>query len=163
MKTPNYQFAFVVPSTPAQVHDAITRVTAWWTINTDGYTKDAGGEFTVQFGDVHLTKQRITETLFGKRIVWSVIESHLPWLKDLEEWKGTEMVFAIEPTEAGTRLTFTHIGLTSSVECFDQCEKGWDFFIGTSLFKLITTGSGQPDTTERTHLDVIGHVRPKNA
>lgn len=163
METPNYRYSFVVPSTSAQVHDAITRVTAWWTVNTDGSTKQAGDEFTVQFGDVHLTRQRITESLAGKCIVWSVTESHLPWLKDLEEWKGTEMVFAIEPEEAGTRLTFTHIGLTSSVECFDQCEKGWDFFIGTSLFKLITTGTGQPDTTGRTHLDVIGHVHPKNA
>ena len=83
-------------------------------------------------------------------------------MKDREEWKGTELVFEIKTTDEGTQLTFTHIGLTPQVECFAQCEKGWDFFIGTSLHQLITLGVGQPDTTERTHMDTIGHVHPKN-
>jgi hypothetical protein len=67
------------------------------------------------------------------------------------------------PRTKATELTFTHIGLTPQVECFDQCEKGWDYFIGESLYKLITEGAGLPDTTARTHMDTIGHVRPTNA
>ncbi|MBP8822980.1 MAG: SRPBCC domain-containing protein [Flavobacteriales bacterium] len=163
MNTMNYSRELAVPNTPQAVHEAITRVTEWWTINMDGNTTAKGDEFTVQFGDVHLTKQRVTEAVPGKRIVWLVTEAHLPWLKDLQEWKGTEIVFGIMPTAEGARLTFTHIGLTPAVECYAQCEKGWDYFIGTSLFKLLTEGTGQPDTTERTHMDSIGHVSPKNA
>ena len=163
MNNTNYHSTFVVRRTPGEVYDAITRVTEWWTIHTDGSTREAGDEFTVQFGDVHLTKQRITETSPDQRIVWAVTESHLPWLEDMEEWKGTELVFEIAATPEGTQLTFTHMGLMPNVECFAQCEKGWDYFIGTSLFQLITTGTGQPDTTERTHMDTIGHVSPKNA
>lgn len=163
MSDRNYQRNYVVPKFPAQVYDAITRVSAWWTINTHGPTKVVGDEFTVQFGDVHLTKQCISEAVEGKRIVWRVTESHLPWLKDMEEWSGTEIVFDIAATSEGTKLTFTHIGLTSGVECFEQCEKGWDYFLGSSLFNLITEGAGLPDTTARTHMDTIGHVRPTNA
>ena len=163
MNATNYQYRFTVQATPEQVYAAITRVSDWWTINTEGSTRAVGDEFTVRFGDVHLTKQRVTEAVPGKRIVWLVIESHLPWLKDLEEWKGTELVFDIATTKAGAELTFTHIGLTPQVECFEQCEKGWDYFLGQSLFKLITEGVGLPDTTARTHMDTIGHVRPTNA
>lgn len=163
MNATNYRHRFTVQATPEQVYEAITRVNEWWTIHTEGSSRALGDEFTVQFGDVHLTKQRIAEALPGKRIAWRVAESHLPWLKDREEWKGTELVFEIATTDEGTQLTFTHIGLTPQVECFDQCEKGWDYFIGESLFKLITEGRGLPDTTARTHMDTIGHVRPTNA
>ena len=163
MNGKNYSCSFLVRQTAQEVYDAITRVTDWWTINTDGNTKAVGDEFTVQFGDVHRTTQRITEGVPGKRIVWHVIESNLPWLKDSEEWKGTEIVFDITPTADGSQLAFTHIGLTPQVECFAQCEKGWDYFIGTSLFQLITQGAGLPDTAERTHMDRIGHVHPTNS
>lgn len=163
MNVTDYQHRFTVRATPEQVFEAITRVSEWWTINTEGNSKALDDEFTVQFGDVHLTKQRITEAVPGKRVVWRVIESLLPWLKDREEWKGTELVFDIAATNKGTELTFTHIGLTPQVECFYQCEKGWDYFIGESLYKLITQGAGLPDTTARTHIDTIGHVRPTNA
>ena len=163
MNATNYQHRFTVQATPEQVYEAITRVSDWWAINTEGSTTAVGDEFTVQFGDVHLTKQRITEAVPGKRVVWRVIESLLPWLKDREEWKGTELVFEIAATDDGAQLTFTHAGLTPQLECSDQCEKGWDYFLGESLFKLITEGAGLPDSTARTHMDTIGHVRPTNA
>ncbi|MBP7449923.1 MAG: SRPBCC domain-containing protein [Flavobacteriales bacterium] len=163
MNVTDYQHRFTVQATPVRVFEAITRVSEWWTINTEGKSKDVDDEFTVQFGDVHLTKQRVTEAVPGKRVVWRVIESLLPWLKDREEWKGTELFFEIGATDDGAQLTFTHIGLTPQVECFDQCEKGWDYFIGESLYKLITEGTGLPDTTARNHMDTIGHARPTNA
>ncbi|MEO8066252.1 MAG: SRPBCC domain-containing protein [Flavobacteriales bacterium] len=161
-KKRNYSQTFTVRRTPQHVYEAICRVPQWWTIHTDGATEARGDEFSVQFGDVHYTMQRITEAVVGERIVWRVTESRLPWLKDPEEWKGTEMVFDMAAEGDGTRFTFTHIGLIPQVECYLQCEKGWDYFIGTSLFKLITEGTGIPDTTERTHMDSIGHVRATN-
>ncbi len=98
MDNTNYQHTFIVPVTRMEVYDAITRVTEWWTLNTNG-----------------------------------------------------------------TQLSFTHIGLTPGVECYAQCEKGWNYFIGISLFKLITEGAGVPDTSERKHFDTTGHVRSRNA
>lgn len=157
---PNYRAAFTVKAAPETVFGAITRVADWWTVNTEGSSAEVGDEFTVQFGDVHRTTQRVVEAEKGRSIRWRVTESRLPWLRDPLEWKGTEIVFEITSIPGGTRLAFTHIGLTPQVECFAQCEKGWDYFIGTSLHQLVTRGVGLPDTTERTHMDTIGHVRP---
>ncbi len=159
----DYATSFTVQRTPQEVFNAINAVTAWWTVNTDGSTRSVGDEFTVQFGDVHFTKQHITAMEPGRHVAWLVTESHLPWLKDAEEWKGTLIMFDIATEASGTRLSFVHKGLTPQVECYAQCEKGWDYFIGTSLLKLITEGTGLPDTTLRTHMDIIGHVRPTNA
>jgi len=163
MDTRDYHYQFTVLASPEQVLEAITRIPDWWTINMEGQCRKPGDEFTVQFADVHRTTQRVTEFEPGKRMEWLVTESHLPWLKEVEEWKGTEIVFAVEKLHNGSRLLFTHKGLTPKVECYEQCEKGWAYFIGTSLYKLITEGVGEPDTSERTHMDTIGHVSPKNA
>ncbi len=163
MSTPDYHYQFTVPASPKQVLEAISRIPAWWTINMEGECRKPGDSFIVQFADVHRTTQRVTEYVPGERMVWLVTESHLPWLKDVEEWKGTEIVFEVRRDGSRTRLLFTHKGLTPTVECYEQCEKGWAFFLGTSLYKLITEGVGEPDTSERTHMDTIGHVSPKNA
>lgn len=169
METSNYTRTIVVPRTPQEVYDAIRRIAAWWTINTEGSADRVGDVFTISFFDpasgqlVHRTVQRITEAVPGKNLAWTVTECHMPWLKDQEEWKGTTMVFDIAPEAQGTRLTLTHIGLTPQVECFEQCERGWAYFLDTSLRELIVTGTGRPDTTQRNHMDTIGHVHPTNA
>ncbi len=169
MKQPNYTRTMVVPRTPLEVYDAIRHIAAWWTINTEGSADRVDDLFTIWFGDpvtgqlVHRTTQRITEAVPGKRLAWTVTECHMLWLKDKEEWKGTTMVFDIVPVAEGARIDFTHIGLTPQVECFEQCERGWAYFLIESLQELIVTGTGRPDTSGRNHMDTIGHVHPTNA
>lgn len=163
MDTQHYTRTLQLANTPMEVFNAISNTAAWWTINVDGPSSKVGDRFTVQFGDVHFTEQRIAEAIPGERIVWEVTESRLPWLNDPGEWKGSRIVFKISATAGGAQLVFTHIGLTPKVECFAQCVQGWDYFIGSSLLQLLEKGTGLPDTTERTHLDTIGHVRPTNA
>lgn len=163
MNAMNYTRSFILECSSMEAFDAIRRVREWWTLNTHGSASAVGDEFTVQFGEVHLTTQRVVDVVAGRRMVWRVTRSRLPWLKDAGQWKGTEMIFDITEEAAGTRITFTHVGLTPLMECCTQCEKGWDYFIGTSLRELITGGAGKPDTTKRTHMDIIGHVHSKNA
>lgn len=169
MKRPNYTRTFLVPRAPGEVYDAIRDIAAWWTINMEGTADKVGDHFTITFHDpvtgqlVHRTTQRIAEVDPGKRLAWTVTECHMPWLKDTEEWKGTTMVFDLVPVPEGTRIDFTHIGLTSQVECFEQCERGWAYFLIESLQELIATGTGRPDTSGRNHMDTIGHVHPTNA
>lgn len=163
MNPKNYTRTLQLANTPMEVFNAICDVAAWWTINIDGDSRKVGDVFTVQFGDVHFTEQEVVEAMPGHRLVWHVTQSRLPWLKDREEWKGTRMVFEITATPTGAQLVFTHIGLLPTVECYAQCEKGWDYFIDRSLRQLLENGVGLPDTTQRTHMDTIGHVRPANA
>ncbi|HEX2616893.1 MAG TPA: SRPBCC domain-containing protein, partial [Flavobacteriales bacterium] len=82
MNDRDYTRMFTVPRTPQEAYDAICNVKGWWTIHTDGDTAAVGDEFTVHFGDVHRTTQRITEADPGRKVVWQVTQSWLPWLKD---------------------------------------------------------------------------------
>ena len=162
MEEKNHTCTFTAKATPQKVYDAITRVREWWTGNTEGKSKAVGDVFTVTFGDIHRTTQRVTEAEPGKRIVWHVTECYLNFVKDTEEWKGTDIVFDIIPAKEGTRLTMTHVGL-AELECSDQCTKGWDYFTGMSLFRFITEGKGQPDTMERSHLQPVTDAGTTNA
>jgi hypothetical protein len=45
-----------------------------------------------------------------------------------------------------TEVSFTHVGLVPEIECYNDCRKGWDFYIKESLRKLITEGKGVPET-----------------
>ena len=147
MEQKDYISTFTVKATPHDVYDAITRVTEWWTENTEGKSTAVDDVFTVTFGDIHRTTHRIAEAKPGQRAVWHVTKCYLNFVKDTAEWEGTDIVFEIAPTKAGTRMTMTHVGL-AGLECIDDCSKGWDYYIGSSLRKLISTGKGQPDASK---------------
>jgi hypothetical protein len=48
-----------------------------------------------------------------------------------------------------TRIDFTHVGLLPGIECYNDCSKGWNFFIKESLFKFITEGKGLPEVPKK--------------
>ena len=52
------------------------------------------------------------------------------------------------PTDAGTDVAFTHVGLTPDGECFDSCSNAWGFYISGSLRNLIESGQGEPNQRE---------------
>ena len=62
----------------------------------------------------------------------------------LPEWDGTKVLF--ELTEQGiqeTELSFRHVGLTPTFECYDMCRDGWDYFLD-SLVAYVERGKGTP-------------------
>jgi uncharacterized protein YndB with AHSA1/START domain len=148
MKTSGYTTVFTVAQSPEEVFDAINNVRGWWSGEIDGRTDQLGAEFTYRHGDVHDTTQRITEWVPGKRVVWHVVDSHIQFVKDTTEWKGTDIVFEINRTQDGTEIRFTHVGLVPAFECYGACSRAWGFYINDSLRSLITTGQGQPNQTE---------------
>lgn len=79
-------------------------------------------------------------------MVWLVTDCNLQWLKNKKEWKGTQIEWEISTLDHSTRIDFTHVGLFPEIECYDDCRKGWNFYVTESLFKLITEGEGLPET-----------------
>ena len=66
----------------------------------------------------------------------------------MDDWVGTTLHFDIEalPT-GGTELRFRHAGLTPRLECFTDCQSGWDHFI-PSIGAYVETGVGNPNQSE---------------
>jgi uncharacterized protein YndB with AHSA1/START domain len=142
MTSQNFHSTLTVPQSPEEVFAAITNPKKWWTGDIEGSTDQVGDEFFYRYGDVHYSKQKITELLPGHKVVWQVVDSQLSGPEDLSEWTGTEIIFEISRAEGQTELRFSHLGLVPEFECFDSCSSAWGFYINGSLRRLITTGEG---------------------
>lgn len=147
MTNDGYTFSYDVPQSPQAVYDAITDVRGWWSQRIDGST-DQLGEFIYSVPEIHRTRARITDLVPGERVVWHVLENWFAFAPDEDEWAGTDIRFDIEPAGTGARLTFTHVGLTPDLDCFEGCSLAWSNHALSSLRDLITTGSGAPLTPQ---------------
>src|SRR5436305_9426581 len=67
-------------------------------------------------------------------------------------WLNTQISFEIIPYNNSYKVIMTHIGLTPACECYVDCNKGWDFYVGESLKKLITENKGLPGKGIFTHI-----------
>jgi uncharacterized protein YndB with AHSA1/START domain len=139
---------FSVEQSPEQVFDAVNNVRAWWSGAIDGETDRLGAEFTYRYKDMHRSTQKITEFVRAKKVVWHVADAELNFVKDRNEWNGTDIVFEIARKGGETELRFTHAGLVPAFECYGGCSGAWGFYVGDSLRSLITTGKGAPNRTE---------------
>ena len=148
MKTQDYTTSFAVDQPPEQVFAAITNVRGWWSGEIDGRTDKLGAEFTYRYEDIHRSRQKITEWVPGKKVVWRVLDARISFVKDKAEWNGTDIVFEIAMKGEKTELRFTHVGLLPAIECYGKCSGAWGFYINESLRSLITTGKGDPNDTE---------------
>lgn len=93
--------------------------------------------FTYRYGDLHYTKQRITELVPGKRVAWLVQESRLSFVKDQKEWDGTSITFDIAQKGDKTEVQFSHVGLVPEFECYGDCSSTWGYYVKGPLVKLI--------------------------
>lgn len=85
---------------------------------------------------VHLAQRdvsfaAVSRAPWGKMVVWHVSGSQLNFVKDKNEWTGTEIVFEINQKGSKTELRFTHVGLVPAFECYGGCSGAWGFLSAT--------------------------------
>lgn len=144
MKQQDYHTSIIVNASAEDVFKSINDVSKWWSENMNGSSQKLNDEFTVHFGETSITS-KIVEVVPNEKIAWHVTDCYKHWLKDKKEWKDTKIVWEISPAQSDTLISFTHIGLVPGIECYEGCEKAWDFYVKESLFKLLTKGKGMPE------------------
>ena len=92
-----------------------------------------GGVHSFRFEGILFNSMQVVESVPGEEVHWKCVDG---W----NEWKGTEVVFAIRDGE----IMFEHIGLSPDLKCYKMCSQGWDTFIQKSLKDYVERGQGQP-------------------
>lgn len=149
MSKTNYSKELNVNATPNMVYKAITsEIDSWWTIHSNKADK-LGSILTVRFGETTIKEMIVTELIEDKKLTWKVTKAHID-IKELtakDEWVGTEIKWSISNAGSGSKILFTHIGLTPQFECYDACEGGWNYFLD-SLKSYLNNGKGTPHGAE---------------
>jgi uncharacterized protein YndB with AHSA1/START domain len=150
MKTSDFTTTLLLDQSPQQVFNAVTNVREWWSETIKGNSVNANDEFEYEVKGVHRSTQKLIEVVPNKKVVWLITDSHMTFIKDAAEWKGTKVVFDIAITDDGkTKLVFKHEGLVPEVECYSACSPAWTQYIQHSLYNLITSGKGDPNLEGR--------------
>ena len=133
----SFTTTIVVDQSPEVVFRAISNVRGWWEGDVEGKTERVGDEFTYRYKDIHYSKQRVTESVPGKKVTWLVVDSRLTFVAEQSEWNGTTITFEISKKGAKTELHFTHVGLVPAFQCFGGCSGAWGSIISEDLRALI--------------------------
>jgi hypothetical protein len=135
-----------VAADPAATFAAVADPRGWWSRDIEGETDRLGGTFEFGVPGVHRSVQRISAFDPDRLVEWEVTDAELTFVADTREWVGTRIRFELAPApEGATDVTFTHVGLTPDVECYDACSTAWTSYVTTSLRALAETGAGRPD------------------
>ena len=126
-----------------EAFERIARVKEWWAKNFKGKAEQLNDQFTVRFGETFVDF-KITEAIPDKKIVWTVTDCNLHWIRAKKEWKNTQVVWEISAAKNGVQISMTHIGLRPEVECWDSCKPGWDEHVKGSLLNFMMKGKGMP-------------------
>lgn len=137
----NYSYSFTTSKSPKEIFELLLNIEKWWSGVYEetiiGNSKKINDEFSFSAGGgMHFTKQKMIDLIPNKKIIWQVIDSNLVFLNNPKEWESTKLIFDILETENGTRVIFTHEGLTPQIECYDQCTNAWAQYLNNLKNKL---------------------------
>ncbi|GHN02251.1 hypothetical protein WSM22_37400 [Cytophagales bacterium WSM2-2] len=144
VKNQNFYRTITVNVPAGEAMKKISQVNHWWAKNFKGKAEKMNDKFTVRFGETFVDFQ-VTELVPDKKVTWKVTDCYLHWIDNKKEWVDTEVVFEISSKNNSTKIDFTHIGMVPGIECYSDCEQGWNGHVTESLFKLITEGKGMPE------------------
>ncbi len=115
----------------------------WWTRRVEQNARQA----TVRFRNSHATftfDPDATEQYFA----WTFtdVKMIIEGVADHAEWVGTKLIWELEPSDTGSRMTLTHQGLNQTLECHGVCTTGWERYFENSLKAHLNGGMPTPET-----------------
>ena len=149
MNALDFTTAFTTDKSPEKVFEAVTNVRGWWSEEIEGNTAQLNDQFDYHYEEVHRCRIKLIEVIPNKKVVWLIEQNYFNFTEDKTEWTNTNPTFEITEKDGKTELRFTHFGLVPDYECFNICRDAWTNYIQNSLKKLIETGKGEPNATEK--------------
>lgn len=134
MASTHFNYSFGTNKTIDEVYNRLLDPKQWWIGLFDeiitGQSEKPGDEFNFKAGGgLHETRQKLIDLVPNQRIVWQVTKSHLTFLSDPEEWKGSNIRFDLQKKDGGTEIRFTHEGLVPEIECYESCSSAWTSYM----------------------------------
>ena len=143
----SYTREIVVSNTPTAAYQALTaEFDKWWTTSCNPISS-VGDTTTFRFGPTYWV-MRANNLVPDNCIELECIEAH--HLHDglssaiLNEWEGTKLKWEILELGEITKIRLVHEGLLPSLNCYEICKEGWDYYFVNSLKKYLDTGKGLP-------------------
>ena len=149
MEDKSFTADILVDQSPAVAFRAILNFRGWWSEEIEGHTDKLNEEFFYHYKDIHLCKLKLIELVPDEKIAYLVTANEFNFVEDKSEWVNTKLIFEITNEEGKTRVRFTHEGLVPEYECYKVCNDAWSGYIKNSLYKLITTGKGEPNPKDK--------------
>jgi uncharacterized protein YndB with AHSA1/START domain len=136
-----------IKSSPDEVYKALTTregLAAWWTDNTQGEGKKAGGALQFRFSadgvDIGGFGMKVLELDPARQVLWQVVDGP-------EEWIGTRISWELKQEGDYCIVLFKHQGWKEPVEFMHHCSTKWAIFL-MSLKSLVETGKGSPSPND---------------
>jgi uncharacterized protein YndB with AHSA1/START domain len=145
MRANDINATIAVDQSPEEVFNAVTNVRGWWSERIEGGTEKLHDHFTYQRLDLHKCTMKLIEVVPNEKVVWLCLDNYFSFTEDQTEWNNTTVEFEISEKDGKTELHFTHKGIGPDDECYSICNNAWNSYITGSLYKLITTGKGEPN------------------
>ena len=141
----SYSTEILISAKPESVYNAITKdIDKWWT-ELSNQALQVGDQLIVRFEKTTSWVMTVSEAFPNRSLVWKVAEANhdLEGITEKDEWKATTIKWEIVENETGSKVTLTHEGLVPALECYEICEAGWGYFLG-SLKDYLETRKGYP-------------------
>lgn len=143
MKKQDFHCSFTADVTAEEAFDAINDPKAWWARCFVGQSQKVHDVFSMPFGKTWVNFE-VSELIPGKKVAWLVTDCNIDFVSDKKEWKNTQVIFEIKDLGQSVEVSMTHVGLVPQIECYENCERGWNRHFGESLKKLLTEKVGSP-------------------
>lgn len=155
----SYTRTLTTPLDPHAAYEHAANPQQWWITMIEGQARNVGDLFEFDVPQLHHAKFRVSEAVPGRRLAWDVVETNAE--TELPEWIGTRIEFTFAPAERprheeddtapspGSTVTFTHHGLTPSLDCHETCSTAWDHHLGDGLSALLNGKQPDPVTPEQ--------------
>ena len=135
---PDINHRFPIAAPPDRVLATLVSpegLNAWWTLTADGMPAE-GGEYRFGFGPEYQWAGRLAELEPGRRVVWEMVDAD-------DDWRGTKVGFALEPSREGTTVDFFHTGWREANPHFRQTSYCWAMYLRL-LKRYLEEGSVVP-------------------